>query len=244
MWQAVPRTHHSDDMKRRLLIIAVFLFAGAVVNVTVAWGCWLGSDANLRNKLSVRKRLPGAAALKMAADMGFAPQINPDGIPIVYVYGTTIHCGAGTALDVLQINQVEIVERPYAEVVADLEIMNFAYANARRVQAGWPTHTMRGYEITVKNNETGEVSAEYRWAFSALQGKPPFPLLPIWPGFAACTLLYAAVLWLLICGPLVPLRVIRVSRVKRGRCPACAYPRGQSGVCSECGRPLPVRSGV
>ncbi len=31
---------HSDgNMKRRLLIAAVFLLAGAVVNVAVAWGC-------------------------------------------------------------------------------------------------------------------------------------------------------------------------------------------------------------
>ncbi len=100
---------------------------------------------------------------------------------------------------------------------------------------------MRGYEITVQDNETGEVSAQYRWAFSARQGKPPFPLLPIWPGFAVCTLLYAAALWLLICGPFVPGRVIREFRVKRSRCPACAYPVGQSDVCSECGKPLPGR---
>ncbi|MHC4092208.1 MAG: hypothetical protein ACYSVY_18375, partial [Planctomycetota bacterium] len=34
-------------MKRRLLIIAIFLLAGAVVNVAVAWGCaaWAPSTA-------------------------------------------------------------------------------------------------------------------------------------------------------------------------------------------------------
>ncbi len=63
------------------------------------------------------------------------------------------------------------------------------------------------------------------------------PLNPIWPGFAVNTLFYAAVLWLLICGPFALRRFIRV---KRGLCPACAYPRGESDVCSECGKALPT----
>ena len=69
----------------------------------------------------------------------------------------------------------------------------------------------------------------------------PFPLRPLWPGFAVNTLFYAAVLWLLICGPFVLRRFVRV---KRGLCPACAYPMGKSGVCSECGKTLPRRAKV
>ncbi len=38
MWQDATRTHGGDDMKRRLIIAAVFLLAGVVVNVAVAWG--------------------------------------------------------------------------------------------------------------------------------------------------------------------------------------------------------------
>ena len=63
------------------------------------------------------------------------------------------------------------------------------------------------------------------------------PVRPIWPGLAANTLFYAGVSWLLICGPFLR----RVIRVKRGRCPACAYPMGPSDVCSECGKALPGR---
>ncbi len=37
--QAVPRTREGVDVKRRLLIAAVFLLAGAVLNVAVAWEC-------------------------------------------------------------------------------------------------------------------------------------------------------------------------------------------------------------
>ena len=67
------------------------------------------------------------------------------------------------------------------------------------------------------------------------------PLRPIWPGFGVNTLFYAAVLWLLIPGSFVLRRFIRVSR---GLCPACAYPMGESAVCSECGKALPGRARV
>ena len=64
------------------------------------------------------------------------------------------------------------------------------------------------------------------------------PLRPIWPGFTANTLFYAAVLWLLIPGPFVLRRVIRL---RRGLCPACGYDLGHAEHegCPECGRTLP-----
>jgi len=58
------------------------------------------------------------------------------------------------------------------------------------------------------------------------------PLNPIFPGFAINTLFYAGVLWVLCCGPFALRRMIRR---RRGQCPACAYPIGQSPVCTECG---------
>ena len=60
----------------------------------------------------------------------------------------------------------------------------------------------------------------------------------IWPGFAANTFFYAAVLWLLIPGPFALRRHIRFWQ---GFCPKCAYPMGESVVCSECGKELPNR---
>jgi hypothetical protein len=63
-------------------------------------------------------------------------------------------------------------------------------------------------------------------------------LRPMWPGFAVNTLLYATVLWLLIPGPFVLRRFVRV---QRGLCPKCAYPMGESAVCTECGKTLPSR---
>ena len=58
------------------------------------------------------------------------------------------------------------------------------------------------------------------------------PLRPIWPGFAINTVFYAAVLWGLFGAPFA---LHRRRRIKRGLCPACAYPVGTNEVCTECG---------
>ena len=64
----------------------------------------------------------------------------------------------------------------------------------------------------------------------------PYELL--WPGFAVNTLFYATILWLVIPGPFV---LTRFLRVRRGLCPLCKYPIGVSAVCTECGKDLPKR---
>ncbi len=66
-------------------------------------------------------------------------------------------------------------------------------------------------------------------SFGPSQG---LPWRPLWPGFAINTIFYATLLWLLIPG-LFALR--RFLRVRRGLCPNCAYPTGESSVCTECG---------
>ena len=71
------------------------------------------------------------------------------------------------------------------------------------------------------------------------------PVVPLWPGFAVNTLFYAIILWLLIPGPFVLRRVIRL---KRGRCPKCGYDlRGQlpgaGSGCPECGWNRPPETG-
>jgi len=58
------------------------------------------------------------------------------------------------------------------------------------------------------------------------------PLRPLWPGFAVNTLFYAGVLWMMFA---LPFALRRRLRRRRGQCPACAYPVGQSPVCTECG---------
>ncbi len=99
---------------------------------------------------------------------------------------------------------------------------------------------MLGYKVTTWRNADVYTSAVSFDRPGWLGGSSfrILPLRPIWSGFAANTLFYAVVLWLLICGPFALRRFIRV---RRGLCPACAYPRGESDVCSECGKALPNR---
>ncbi len=65
------------------------------------------------------------------------------------------------------------------------------------------------------------------------------PLRPLWPGFAVNTIFYATILWLLIPGPFILRRFLRL---RRGLCPKCAYPMGESAVCTDCGGELPKRA--
>ncbi len=76
-------------------------------------------------------------------------------------------------------------------------------------------------------------------AIPAPPGKQRFPLAfpahPIWPAFIANTLFYATLLWLVIRASVVLRRLLRL---RRDLCPKCAYPMGESEVCTECGKPL------
>jgi hypothetical protein len=65
--------------------------------------------------------------------------------------------------------------------------------------------------------------------------KAVFPLVPIWPGFLADTLIFAACAWALW---QIPLALRRRSRRRRGICPRCGYDlRGTpaAAICPECG---------
>jgi hypothetical protein len=63
------------------------------------------------------------------------------------------------------------------------------------------------------------------------------PLRPIWSGFAINTFFYAAILFLIF---FVPAATRRMIRRRRGLCQKCAYPIGSSAVCTECGANVTV----
>ncbi len=64
-------------------------------------------------------------------------------------------------------------------------------------------------------------------------------ICPTWPGFGVNTIIYGALFWPLISGLF---SVRGLVRVRRGLCPKCAYPMGESSVCTECGKPLAQRA--
>ena len=89
-----------------------------------------------------------------------------------------------------------------------------------------------------------------KWYEASIEGHPPpnswqfglqtsfgrsLPVIPAWPGFAINTVFYAVILWLLFAAPFA---LRRRRRMRRGLCPACAYPVGESPVCTECGKAI------
>ena len=58
-------------MTRRLLILAVFLLAAAVVNVAVAWGCYSRADPDQQATLILDREM---ALWKKYADRGWPPE--------------------------------------------------------------------------------------------------------------------------------------------------------------------------
>ncbi len=85
----------------------------------------------------------------------------------------------------------------------------------------------------------GDWLTSWEWTGSGgiiLSDRRFIPLRVLWPGFAINTVFYAAILWL----PVAGLGVIR--RIKRGLCAACAYPVGTNPHCTECGKPVNVKT--
>ncbi len=219
-------------MKRRLLIVAVFLLAGAVVNVAVAWGCALCVDVHDVGTYVGTGRNPAWVTTEdsWTLDIWSCPG------------GMLIH------------SQRAGIFRPSPEQPfpghllpywSNLAIPGDKYASGASnfekhfVEVhGWPLLALRcELSLTAPGVISVAVSAiETPWNWKSDSRPRSLPFRPIWPGFAVNSLVYAVVLWLMICG-LVALR--RFVRVRRGLCPACAYPRGESDVCSECGKALP-----
>ncbi len=197
-------------MKRRLLIIAVFLLLGAVLNVAVAWGCAL-----LAPGTDTFERYSGVVDSRLSPLVGDADLV---------LWGATGYSGYG--YDV-----VETTVRPLVE-------SGWQYSSVAIVtgEAGLPLRSVYGHFIARGEFAPRRVcSLAAPWPFA---GDPLsfLPFHPTWPAFAINTLLYAAILWLLAGGPSALRRFLRV---RRGLCPKCAYPMGESAVCTECGKPLP-----
>ena len=234
--QGAAQAGEVDDVKRRLLIAAVFLLAGAVVNVAMAWGCATWVDVSRDYQAAERSYSQPASdqtwtteelSVVGAMRICFTRRIR-HGVPTTSVATIDVPNWSRLAVpsDALQ-------EHGHEEIVVDAR--------------GWPWLSMCSRVDFTTTTALLKVMSSSLWLEPSPRGKVPYlsmrvlPLRPIWPGFAVNTAFYAAILWLLIPGPFVLRRFIRLKRVL---CPACAYPRGESGVCSECGKALTERAKV
>ncbi len=242
-------------MRRRLLIIAIFLLAGAAVNVAVAWGCaaWLPFEVKhtirqpsseyidfIRRNLSAdpdahelvsywRIRRHGALyffASRQRMDVEHLLNMHPSSSP------------EGLTPEVLRPRWLQVKRSP------PYNDLGLAY---RRVFAwGWPLLSLWcEYEDVEVNpfitpriyrvHGGIETSLEriklctFGWPFARV-----LPLRPIWPDFAVNSLFYATLLWLLFPGSFALRRLIRR---RRGLCLACGYDlrHAEHEACPECG---------
>ena len=193
-------------MKRRLLIIAIFLLLGAVVNVAVAWCYAIGGW------------LPEGRQTTVELDRGEAKQLFADRLAVVAepTSGYEERCVGRTFL------------------VVSIDPPDLAEHQVQVLMTGWPCLALEGQWGLVHGRSKASGLLITRW--ERRHQAVAFPLRPLWPGFAVNTLLYAVILWLLLLGPFALRRFLRL---RWGLCPKCAYPMGESQVCTECGKPLP-----
>jgi hypothetical protein len=203
--------------------VIVFLILGAILNVAVAWGCMISQPSVMA--VVYRSDFIARDLIDKLSDQHAS---DPDEL----LRGPTgLHGGAVVGTECSHSEGSLLVER---------------LASCR---VGFPRLCLEGAAIEgVRLDERGiDGPIEgYAWAVpSPRHGGDVYfwflPTRPLWPGFVVDTLFYAVILWLLIPGPFVLRRVIRI---KRGRCPKCGYDlRGQPPEvgaapgrgCPECG---------
>ena len=226
-------------MKRRLLIVAVFLLAGAVVNVVVAWGCTTLTPLTSNSyRYNLRDDVPGKDDVA-----GFSHVLIMDEQRgLAFGHDVVIRTSSRSFFVVPDEDSYAASGSWAADVLAYSTRQQ--HVGTMAIRAGLPLRCLDAHVIMRQPQESsasGQREYVHAWLlpkrlqFFQRRGVEFLPIRPLWPGFAVNTLFYAAVLWLLIPGPFVLRRVIRV---KRGLCPACAYPMGESAVCSECGKSL------
>ena len=239
-------------MKRHLLIVVVFVVLGTVANLASAWLCsvWLGpyggfgllrGDTWLDDtRLWTVHSEPGPGLGEVDSFVQSIQSI-PEALWVQY---KALYQGATPAESVIP--RWSHLKRPSPE---DPATMQHRFQSA----FGWPWLSLsydgvykQGPRAGITLREISRGIVLYEPTFAA--GDRPFralPLRPLWVGFLANTAFYSAGLWLVwFLKILRPFTLLRRLRIKRGLCPACGYAMGQSTVCSECGRPLPSRSGV
>ncbi len=198
-------TCQGRDMRRLTLTIAIFLLAGAVVNVAVAWACAVMSQTlNLGG--AQRTTEADRSWWKKHAPPGFA--LDPQGM----------HHSAGVGKDTRHLWETY---QPTPAVGGDMVV---------RIRAGWPALTLEGAVW-----QDGRFHRELRRDLLKYPGFfPGLPLRPIWPGLVVNTVIYAVFLWALSRLPFAVQRYVRVRRGLCPAC-GYDLRHGEHEACPECG---------
>ncbi|MCI0364363.1 MAG: hypothetical protein L0219_10800 [Phycisphaerales bacterium] len=219
-------------MKRRLLKVGLLILAGAVVNVGVAWGLVLAHQ-NLWPPVTERRWLHFQSDDQLW-DLRFLNRTGAAGLSSFNRTDIKEHVLPSlVAGDAIAIDEIPTWSQFHHFSINP-------YTLRHEVVYGWPSLAMNmGLESFHQVN--GKIAtppglAPVHLIDSYELWSRHFPRGVHLPGFAINTIFYAAILWLLFAAPGF---VRRRRRIKRGLCPACAYPIGTSGTCTECGKPVP-----
>ncbi len=194
----------------RLLTVLLLLLAGAIVNVGVAWSCayWWCQIIAISSPMGHRSAQLSPTPWRVTVPADWPQRPNRES-------------ASGSAWYAF-VDQISVVEGHNTYFLSEFRF-------------GFPAKSLSCYELS-----SGRPSTPWSpsWSFAmelAPGGSYPLPTRPLWLGFAANTVFYATLLALLMRGPFALRRFLRV---RRGLCPKCAYPMGESSICSECGRSL------
>ena len=212
------RSPYNDCVKRRAIKLVLFLLAGVIINIAVAWGCIifvapfpipfgesLASDHDREHLIALGWEPKGGSRTDLRQTVG-------------QTFGLTCR-------------MIREMSKPGQS--------RLAVDASREFHAGFPMRSMFGEQLSIGEFGrstwifvSGRPAPEWR---SDLEQPRTLPFTPIWPGFAINTIFYAAVLWVLSA---VPGKVRRWRRIKRGQCASCGYSlRGTPEIekCPECG---------
>jgi len=211
-------------MKRHLLIVAIFLLAGAVVNVAVAWGC------------VIRPMIltSGSGPIPAVGLWPFAVPREWPSAPSFVVTRTSLGVSVLQGLS----RDLEFHYRQWS-LRAGLPFRSLYLVRNRTEEQGTRYGALI-LERPIRWQEGIKIPQSLFWRLSSRDSwGRNLPTMPVWPGFLVNTILYAVVPWLLVCGPFALRRLIRM---KRGQCVKCGYPLGDLAVCTECGSELARRT--
>jgi hypothetical protein len=233
----------------QVLRICVFLLLGAIVNVAVAWGFAVWSPMRLVVERSGR---PAGAHEQGLWETRPSQAVAPK--------PTTVHEYAGFACEQRLIRGVRAGLGEFRTIQGHTAFyigMDTRLDAATLVKSGFPCSAVSGerwdFDVGptaslpyIQPGNTSVVRSPDALLFATditlpdRLGGPSYRIMgwrPLWPGFAINTLFYAGILWLLFAAPFA---LRRRRRIKGGLCPACAYPVGESAICTECGKPVAI----
>ncbi len=200
-------------MRRSLVLLLLFIFIGAAINIPLAIH-FLHSRTAPRAPTLVNDIGPQAAAHDWPAP---TPHDTPWPAPTQWVMEGSF---GYRHIQVYGWNGLR--SNPTDRVQMQVQRMGWPLPVLQRVQMWWPW-------------------SDPKWQSNA-ESDPALQL--VWSGVVLNPLLFGGTLWMVLVLPFVAfITVRRRRRIAHNCCPKCAYPRGSSQRCSECGfevRPPPT----